>query len=40
MMGANIDYAIVISSRYLRLKEEMPYKEAMIEALTRHSPRS
>lgn len=33
MMGANIDYAIVISSRYLRLKETMPYKDAMIEAL-------
>lgn len=32
-MGANIDYAIVISSRYLELKEEMPIKEAMIEAL-------
>lgn len=33
MMGANIDYAIVISSRYLKLKETMPYKDAMIEAL-------
>ena len=38
MMGANIDYAIVISSRYLRLKEEMPYKEAMIEALNQAFP--
>ena len=37
-MGANIDYAIVISSRYLRLKEEMPYKEAMIEALNQAFP--
>lgn len=32
-MGANIDYAIVISSRYLSLKETMTYKEAMVEAL-------
>ena len=33
MMGANIDYAIVISSRYLQFKEKMNYKDAMIEAL-------
>lgn len=32
-MGANIDYAIVLSSRYLELKKSMPYKEAMVEAL-------
>ncbi len=32
-MGANIDYAIVISSRYMELKEQMPLKEAMIETL-------
>ena len=32
-MGANIDYAIVISSRYLELKEKMPLKDAMIETL-------
>ena len=32
-MGANIDYAIVISSRYLELKESMPMKDAMIETL-------
>ncbi len=32
-MGANIDYAIVISSRYMELKEKMPLKEAMIESL-------
>ncbi len=32
-MGANIDYAIVLSSRYLELKKHMPYKEAMVEAL-------
>ena len=33
MMGANIDYAIVISNRYLQLKETMNYKDAMVEAL-------
>ena len=32
-MGANIDYAIVISSRYMELKEKMPLKEAMTETL-------
>lgn len=32
-MGANIDYAIVISNRYMELKEIMPLKEAMIETL-------
>ena len=32
-MGANIDYAIVISSRYMERKEQMPLKEAMIETL-------
>lgn len=32
-MGANIDYAIVISSRYLSLKGKMPLKEAMTETL-------
>jgi len=32
-MGANIDYAIVISSRYMELKEKMPLKEAMINTL-------
>lgn len=32
-MGANVDYAIVISSRYMELKQEMPLKEAMIETL-------
>lgn len=32
-MGANIDYAIVLSSRYLELKKSMPYKEAMVQAL-------
>ena len=32
-MGANIDYAIVISSWYSELKATMPKKEAMIQAL-------
>lgn len=33
-MGANIDYAIVISSRYLELKKRLPYKQAMVETIT------
>ena len=32
-MGANIDYAIVISSRYIELKQRMKPKEAIVEAL-------
>ncbi len=32
-MGANIDYAIVIASRYMELKNEMSHKEAIIETL-------
>lgn len=32
-MGANIDYAIVISSHYQELKQVMPHKEAIIKAL-------
>lgn len=32
-MGANIDYAIVISSRYSEMKEVMPPKKAIIKAL-------
>ncbi len=32
-MGANIDYAIVISGRYMELKERMPKQEAIIETL-------
>lgn len=32
-MGANIDYAIVITSRYTELKKTMPIKEAIILAL-------
>ena len=38
MMGANIDYAIVISSRYLQFKEKMNYKDAMVEALNMAFP--
>ncbi len=37
-MGANIDYAIVISSRYLRLKQEMPPKKAIVESLNQAFP--
>ena len=32
-MGANIDYAIVISSWYNELKEKMPRSEAIVQAL-------
>ena len=32
-MGANIDYAIVIASRFNELKYDMPKKEAMIETM-------
>ena len=32
-MGANIDYAIVISSRYQELKDQMPHKQAIIETM-------
>ena len=32
-MGANIDYAIVIASRFEELKHEMPHREAMIETM-------
>lgn len=37
-MGANIDYAIVITSRYTALKQEMPPKEAIVEALDQSFP--
>lgn len=37
-MGANIDYAIVITSRYLALKSEMEPRQAIIEALTQGFP--
>lgn len=37
-MGANIDYAIVMTSRYLALKKEIPPREAVIEALNQGFP--
>lgn len=37
-MGANIDYAIVISSRYTELKKEMSIKDAMVETLNQAFP--
>lgn len=38
MMGANIDYAIVISSHYQELKAQMPHKEAIVHALNAAFP--
>lgn len=32
-MGANIDYAIVIASRYMDLKNQMPHRDAIIETM-------
>lgn len=32
-MGANIDYAIVISGRYMELKDKMPKKQAIMETM-------
>ena len=37
-MGANIDYAIVISSHYQEMKEHMPHKEAIIHAMNSAFP--
>jgi len=37
-MGANIDYAIVISSHYQELKAHMPHKKAIVEALNAAFP--
>lgn len=37
-MGANIDYAIVISSRYMELKHEMSIKDAITESLNQSFP--
>ncbi len=37
-MSATIDYAIVISNRYLQLKQEMPIKKAMTETLNQSFP--
>ena len=37
-MGANIDYAIVISNRYMDLKKQMSPKEAIVKALNQAFP--
>ena len=37
-MGANIDYAIVISSHYLEEKKHMPHKEAIVQAVNSAFP--
>ena len=37
-MGANIDYAIVISSHYQEMKEHMPHKEAIVRAVNNAFP--
>ena len=37
-MGANIDYAIVITNRYTQLKQTMPLKQAIIETLNQAFP--
>lgn len=37
-MGANIDYAIVISSHYQEMKAHMPHKEAIVHALNSAFP--
>lgn len=37
-MGANIDYAIVISNRYSKLKKQMPLDKAIIETLNQSFP--
>lgn len=37
-MGATIDYAIVITSRYTQLKNEMPIEKAIIETLNQAFP--
>ena len=37
-MGATIDYAIVITNRYLELKREMDRKQAAVEALSQSFP--
>ena len=38
MMGANIDYAIVISSHYQELKQKMHHKQAIVHALNAAFP--
>jgi len=38
MMGANIDYAIVISSHYQEMKQTMPHKKAIVHAINAAFP--
>lgn len=38
MMGANIDYAIVLSSHYQECKNHMPHKQAIVHALNSAFP--
>ena len=37
-MGANIDYAIVTTSRFMELKDKMPKKDAIIETMNLSFP--
>lgn len=37
-LGATIDYAVLLSSRYQEFRKTLPKKEAMIEAQTRSTP--
>lgn len=37
-MGANVDYAIIISSRYMDLKKQMPIRSAIITAVNQAFP--
>ncbi len=37
-MGANIDYAIVISNRYMELKDKFSHKEAIIKTMNQSFP--
>lgn len=38
MMGANIDYAIVTTSRFMEFKDKMPKKDAIIETMNMSFP--
>jgi len=38
MMGANIDYAIVIASHYQEMKAQMPHKQAIVHAMNASFP--
>ena len=39
-MGANIDYAIVTTSRFMEFKDKMPKKDAIIQTMNLPSRRS